>query len=159
MRASLKSKLLAANANSRVWVARYGWAEIAGVVTSYIGYFGTLKVTNSSIAGAFGAAMGENVGYYACIIWRELRARRRAGEALSLSMLARTAWALILEFGVPELLDSFIVRPGSTFLAVAMFGPNGGIVVGKIAADIVFYVLVIMIYNRLKARKLQDEPV
>jgi hypothetical protein len=159
MRPDFKRRFKAAAANSRGWVARYGWAEVAGIVTSYLGYFGTVKVTHSGIAGAFGAAISENIGYYTCIIWRELRERRCNGEALSLPMLVRTAWALLLEFGVAELLDSFIVRPGSTYLAVGMFGPTSGIVVGKFAADAVFYVLVITIYSRLKAKKPQDEPV
>lgn len=153
MLAGLKPGLKSFAANGRGWIARYGWAEVAGIVTSYLGYFGTLKATNSPIAGAFGAAIGENIGYYACIIWRELRARLRTDGPLTWKLLVGTAWALLLEFGVPELLDSFIVRPGSTYLAVAMFGPTAGIVVGKFSADAVFYVLVISIYQRLKAKR------
>lgn len=153
MQARLKQKILATVAKSRLWIARYGWAEVASIATSYLGYFSTVHVTQSTIAGAFGAAIGENVGYYSCIIWRELASRRRMGETFTPKMLAKTAWALLLEFGVAELLDSFVVRPSASYLAVDMFGTHAGIIIGKLAADAVFYVLVITIYTRLKARK------
>ena len=142
--------------NWREWVARYGWAEVWGVLTSYLGYFVGLHLTGSMVVGAFAASMGENVGYYGCIIWREASEQRRQGEAFSLAMLGRISRDLLYEFGLPELLDSFIVRPAATFLAVSVLGFGPGIVIGKVASDIVFYVLAISLYERRKASRAQS---
>lgn len=137
--------------NWREWLARYGWAELWGILTSYLGYFGALAMLRGSIAASYGASIGENVGYYGCIIWREIASRRRAGQRISPPMFAQTGRDLLAEFGVPELLDSFIVRPAATYLGVAMFGAGTGVLVAKIASDIVFYVLTITLYERRKA--------
>jgi hypothetical protein len=137
---------------TREWIGRYGWAEFWGVVTSYLGYYITRQLTTSSIAASFGASFGENIGYYGCILWREVSTRRRAGEALNSKTLGAITRDLLYEFGLAELLDFLIVRPGVTFLAVAMFGSAVGVAVGKVAADIVFYALAIGFYERRKAK-------
>lgn len=139
--------------NWREWVTRYGWAEVFGLLTSYLGYYAGFHLTGSVVVGAFSAAMGENVGYYGCIIWREIAERRRNGGRFSSAMGRKIAGDMLYEFGLPELLDSFIVRPAATFLAVTVLGPGVGVVVGKIASDIVFYVLTISLYERSKASK------
>ncbi len=136
----------------QIWIARYGWAEIWGILTSYLGYFITHSVTGSPIAASFGASFGENIGYYGCIFWRELSARQAKDGALSRASLVAIMKDLLYEFGLAELLDFLIVRPGVTFLAVAMFGSAAGVAVGKICADIVFYTLAIGFYERRKAK-------
>jgi hypothetical protein len=157
MSSNLKRKLLLATTSPRAWLARYGWAEIAGLITGYTGYFATLHATHAAIACALGASIGENLGYYTCILWRELSARRRTGKTLSATMFAQTTWHLIREFGMAELLDSIIVRPGSTYLAVALLGPTTGIVAGKFIADATFYTLVITTHTKLKRKKHSPE--
>jgi hypothetical protein len=137
---------------SREWIGRYGWAEFWGVITSYLGYYITHQATTSSIAASFGASFGENIGYYGCILWREISARRDAGEGWTSRTFGALTRDLLYEFGLAELLDFLIVRPGVTFLAVAMFGSAVGVAVGKVAADIVFYALAIGFYERRKAR-------
>ena len=112
--------------NWREWVARYGWAEVWGVLTSYLGYFAGLHLTGSVVVGAFTASLGENVGYYGCIIWREIAGQMREGEPFSLTMLGRISRDLLYEFGLPELLDSFIVRPAATAVIAATARPAIG---------------------------------
>ncbi len=157
MSSNLKRKLLLATTSPCAWLARYGWAEIAGLITGYTGYFATLQATPSAIACALGASIGENLGYYTCILWRELAARQRNGETLTATMFAHTTWHLIREFGMAELLDSILVRPGSTFLAVTLLGPTTGIVAGKFIADAIFYLLVITTHTKLKRKKHNSE--
>ena len=138
--------------NWREWVTRYGWAEAWGILTSYLGFFAGLHLSGSPVVAAFFASMGENVGYYGCIIWREIAARRRLEQSPLGPLLRNTARDLLYEFGLPELLDSLIVRPATTYLAVALFGPGVGVFVAKVASDAVFYALAISLYERRKAR-------
>jgi hypothetical protein len=126
------------------WIARYAPAEITGIIGTYIGFWLVMKATGSLPAAGFGAAIGENAGFYGLLFVREWWGNRDAGHTL------RT---LAMEFGLAELLDSLIVRPGATVLAVMMLGEGLGVFVGKVAADVVFYVLAISVYERLKAAR------
>jgi hypothetical protein len=134
--------------NWRDWVRRFGWAELFGIAGSYLGYALARKVSGNPVVAAYGATLGENAAYYSVIYWRDLRAlpfgERGAGKVL-LGMLH--------DFGLAEILDSLAVRPGITLLAVAMFGQAIGVGAGKIASDLVFYLLAIAFYERRRARK------
>ena len=139
--------------NWREWVSRYGWAELCGLATSYLGYFAGAQFSGSAAAGAYSASAGENVGYYGCLIWREIASRLASGERLSGAMLVRTARDLLYEFGLPETLDFLIVRPASTFGAVHLFGRGAGVLIGKVVADVFFYALTVTFYERRKNRE------
>jgi hypothetical protein len=136
----------------REWIGRYGWAELCGTLGSYTGFFVTLWLSGSVIAASYGAALGENIGFYGCIGTRDYQRRRAQGAAISTSLFAAILKDMVTEFGVAELLDSLVVRPGATFLAVTMFGQTAGVLIGKISADAVFYALAIGFYERRKAR-------
>ncbi len=44
-----------------------------------------------------------------------------------------------------------MIRPDATIAAVLLFGPLAGVLIGKLAADLVFYVITIALYERRKA--------
>jgi len=138
-------------AKAAEWVKRYGVAEVAGLCTAIVGSFAVRALTGSEIAAAYGGAMGENLGYYGVIVGREVAQDRRAaiglGRGYGLLGAGRTARNLLLEFGVAELLDSSLLRPLAMALGVRFFGRGLGIVVGKLAADLTFYVPVICAYE------------
>ena len=133
------------------WLKRYGVAEVAGLCTALVGSLAARALTGSEIAAAYGGAIGENVGYYGIIVGREVVHDRRAAFAASrgygLAGAWRTARNLALEFGVAEALDSGLLRPLAMGLGVRFLGRGVGIVVGKLAADLTFYVPVICAYE------------
>ena len=133
------------------WLKRYGVAEIAGLCTALVGSFATRALTGSDIAAAYGGAMGENLGYYGVIIGREVVHDRRAafvaGRGYGLAGAGRTARNLAFEFGIAEALDSGVLRPLAMGLGVRFFGRGVGIVVGKFAADVTFYIPVVCAYE------------
>jgi hypothetical protein len=62
--------------------------------------------------------------------------------------------ALLWEFGVAEVLDSFLVRPLCMYAAVRLTGTLAlGIILGKLAADAVFYAIAITFYEIGKKRR------
>jgi hypothetical protein len=142
-----------AEPSSRVgdWFRRYGPAELLGICTAL------LAARLASVAGAplvaiaYAGAVGENVGFYGTIIARQVAADRRraaaAGERYRGMHLWSTARELVLEFGPAELLDSFLVRPLAMGLGVRLLGQTAGIVAGKLAADVSFYLPVILTYE------------
>jgi hypothetical protein len=124
------------------WFWRYLPLEIVSIVTALIGAFCAAKFTDSAVAIAFAGTWGENVGYYAYAVMREYK------PGVSIPKMLRN---LLVEFGVPETIDSFVVRPAFMFAGQEYFGSIGwGIAAGKIAADVVFYALVVGFYEARK---------
>jgi hypothetical protein len=132
----------------REWVWRYAPAELAAILTTYAGFHLVHILTRSLGAAAYGASIGENIGFYGWLLMRDWWRARRLGELV----LGRVIKNLFLEFGLAELLDSLIIRPVTTFAAVVIFGPLAGVLIGKLAADLVFYLITITLYERRKAR-------
>jgi len=142
---------------AREWIARYGAAEVAGVITAVLGAWIVRSLTHNEIATAYGGALGENAGFYGTIVAREARREaqraRAAGARFGAREVARIVITLTTEFGPAELLDSGVIRPLAMGVAARLLGPVG-VVAGKLAADVTFYVPVIVSYEiRKRLRK------
>jgi hypothetical protein len=127
-------------ARATEWLRRYGPAELLALIGALTGYLLADAATGSHAAAAYGAAVGDNLAYYGMLLAREAREH---GPATAVRRLA-------VEFGPAEALDFAVVRPGCTALATAALGP-AGVLVAKVAADVVFYVPVIATYELRKA--------
>ena len=138
---------------AREWLARYGAAEVAGIITAVLGAWLVRSLTHNQVATAYGGALGENIGFYGTIIAREAafegRVARAAGGRFGAGGVVRVAISLVTEFGPAELLDSGVIRPLAMGIASRFLGPVG-IVAGKVAADVTFYVPVIISYELRK---------
>jgi hypothetical protein len=133
----------------RRWMVRYLPAEAAGLVAAFLGASLAHALNGHPAVIAMAAAWAENLGYYAIMIVRELRAERRVG---------RTLRNLALEFGRAEALDSFAVRPASMYLATTLVPELAlAVLLGKLAADVAFYVPAIAAYElRLRLSRARD---
>lgn len=129
------------------WLARYGPAEILGTITALAGSFAVFHLTHNNIAAAYGGAMGENVGFYGLIITRQILRDRRSTDSYGPRGAARTIARLLAEFGPAEALDSLLTRPLAMGLATRWLGRGVGVIAGKIAADVTFYLPVIASYE------------
>jgi hypothetical protein len=84
-------------------------------------------------------AWGENAAYYSVMLVRELLATRS---------LARALRDLALEFGLAEALDSGVIRPACIYVATqAAADLSLGVFIGKLAADVAFYIPTIFAYE------------
>jgi len=139
------------------WLRRYGPAEVTGIVTALLGSYAVHALTGSEIAAAFGAALGETLGFYGVIVGREIRTDRQTARAAGVQYgpraWLRTAANLMIEFGPAEILDSGLIRPAAMGFGTRLLGRALGVPLGKLAADVTFYVPVILIYEwrRLRA--------
>ena len=145
------------------WISRYGPAELVAVSTAMTGYFLVFGSTGSEIAAAFGGAVGDNVGYYGTILIRDFRQDRRtalinisvpdrrtaseSGANYGVKGTLKTIKNIFLEFGFSEILDMAIIRPLTMGLGARYIGNGIGIFVGKIVADVIFYIPTIMSYE------------
>ena len=124
---------------------------MAGTCGALAGSFLTHALTGNEILAAYGGALGENAAFYGVIIVKEVSSDARicatAGRAYGARDAYRTANALMLEFGLAEVLDSAVIRPLAMGVATNYLGRELGIVVGKLVADVTFYVPVIVAYE------------
>jgi hypothetical protein len=136
------------------WLRRYGIAECAGVACALAGSFAARRLTGSTIAAAYGGAWGETIGYSTAIVLRDYLAAVRAAHAAGRPVGARdaggVATGLLTEFGPAAILDTLVVRPFTMAFGMRLLGPAKGLLVGKLAADVFFYVPVIFMYERRK---------
>jgi len=134
------------------WLARYGVAELCGIALALVGSYAMRRLTHHAIAAAYGGAWGETIGYAGAIAWRdvgkEVRTAARAQKTLSLRNATRLIGQWIAEFGPAGVLDTLAIRPLAMGLGMRFFGPLRGLVAGKLAADVVFYIPVIFMYER-----------
>jgi hypothetical protein len=133
------------------WLKRYGPAECVGILTALAGAYGVHAITQNEIAAAYGGAIGETLGFYSVIVAREIRADARAareqGRLYSLRAKLKTAANLMVEFGPAEIVDSGLIRPAAMGVATHYLGRSWGVPLGKLAADVTFYVPVIATFE------------
>jgi len=125
------------------WINRYGPAEVTGTVVAIFGAAIAHKLTSNEIVSAYTGSICESIGYYSIMITQEFR-RYSKGHPWQ---IARN---LFLEFGPSEVLDSFATRPLFMGLGLHYIGQGWGLLAGKLAADLVFYVPTIIIYELRK---------
>jgi hypothetical protein len=134
------------------WVRRYGPSELAGIAMALCGSWLVTMLTDSRIASAYAASVGEALGFYGWLITREMiqeayfAGARRAPYGVP--EIIRTWRGLFLEFGPAELLDTGAIRPFAIAVCTGVFGWGLGILVGKLLADVAFYLPVVWVYER-----------
>ena len=130
----------------RFWVRRYGPAEVACLVTMLAAGALAARLTTSPPLLAASAIAGATVGFYGVLVVVVGREQRRVvtrdQPRYAVRLAARTVLLLAAEFGAAELLDTFLWRPVLMMSAVVLLGePLWGLLAGKTAADILFYVV------------------
>jgi len=108
--------------------------------------------THNAVATAYAGAWGESLGYSAVIIGRDFVSGVHKAHAMHRSFGLRgaggVAAGLLAEFGPAGVLDTFVIRPLAMGIGQRFLGPQLGLLAGKLAADVLFYIPVILIYER-----------
>lgn len=131
------------------WIARYLPAEIIATVTAILGGSITYMLTHNQIATAFAGVWAENVGFYGTIMIRDFlesfRSHTSRNIKYGIGAVTKDLKNILFEFGPSEILDSFVIRPYLMYVFPIMLKDISlGILVGKLAADSVFYVITIL---------------
>ena len=113
-------------------------------------------LTGSLASAALAGSVAETVGYYSVVLRRTLPTlyARHAGAG-PVRRLTRTLGSLAAEvsdFLAAEFADTFLLRPALIYLAVGWSGSGvaGGLLIGKLLADLGFYAVVIPTYELRK---------
>jgi len=137
------------------WIKRYGPSEIIGTVTAIGGAAIAFFLTSNSVVTAYAGTICENIGFYITFIIIDVSKSIAHHKNTALKYGARTFLKdirnLILEFGPAEFLDTLIIRPALMFIFPIIIGNLAiGIFIGKITADIAFYLPTVIAYEMKK---------
>ena len=139
------------------WIKRYGAAELVGLAAALIATYIARRATESVIIVAYAGAWAESLGYGGMMIVQEFLTASRNAAAVGRTFDSRDSGGILgglaAEFGPAGLLDTFLTRPFFMGAGVRLLGPQLGLVVGKIVADLTFYLPVILVYERRRRRE------
>ena len=134
----------------RGWLVRFGPAEVMGVASAFVGSVVVSAITHNEISAAYGAAIGELLGFYGTIIGRDVVAEMRAtpmDARGSITMffvrsVRRVLRRAVVEFAPAEVLDASVLRPLAMGVCTSVFGRALGVTIGKVLSDVAFYAAV-----------------
>ncbi|QKJ18495.1 hypothetical protein [Microbacterium hominis] len=123
------------------WIRRYLPAEIVCTIAMLAATALVALWTDNVALLAAAAYIGETIGFYgvlAVTVYVEQRREFGGGPRT----LGRTGVLLVAEFGPAEIVDSVLVRPAALIAGVWLLpDPLLGVLAGKFAADLVFYLV------------------
>ena len=130
----------------RFWVRRYAPAEVACLATMLAASVVAARLTTSPPLLAASAIAGATVGFYGVLVVKVAGEQRRlvapGQPRYAMRVASRTVLLLSAEFGAAELLDTFLWRPALMVSAVVLLDePVWGLLAGKAAADVLFYLV------------------
>jgi len=138
------------------YLKRYGLAEIAGAVCVLLISSLTYYFTRNKIIAAYAGTIGENIGFYGVIILRDTIDAKRKAAHWSGKEIWQVLKNILIEFGIAEALDTFLMRPLMLYLFTSLFtNYQIGALAGVVVADILFYSLAVLFSELNKKRKKQ----
>jgi hypothetical protein len=144
-------------ARVREWLWRYLPAELVSIVGTLLPALILAGQDTSRMSIALAGTWGGNIGYFGTILLRDIlkakRGLRIMGRRYSGASFLRNLRSLVVEFGIAELLDSFLIRPALMYWLPVWTGSlTWGLVAAKFLADFTFYLPAIFFYEWNKRR-------
>jgi len=144
------------------WLKRYWLAEIVCTTTAIVAASIAHYIYNEAVIAAFVGSLGEAIGFYSTVfiqnIQRENKIMKEENASFSFQKIIKVISSLILEFGPARLIDGLLLRPFFMYIfPILLHDFTLGILLGKFAGDITFYLLVIASYEVQKRFKKVNE--
>ena len=133
------------------FVRRYLPAFVAANIGSLAGGLLAHYLFGNIVVTVLAATWGENLGYYGHLLVADLKERRKKDGHVTPSGIYKVVRNLTIEFGLAEVLDSFVIRPICIFIALQQIeNPVLGILIGRTIADVFFHTVAGFMYTLRK---------
>jgi hypothetical protein len=145
-----------AKSKFKEWLRRYILAELLGTAIALALATVAYSHTHSYLAAAGAGFAGEGIGFYGYFIVSELMQHGLRYKGLPLYkqiplVLAKSGTNLFVEFAPAEVLDNIFVRPVALYIVPQHIKPYVlGFIIGKLGADLFFYIFAIAGYEAKK---------
>jgi len=141
--------------NFKEWFDRYKYSELAA--TSAVLISSQFSRIFNEVTTAYLITFSEYFAFYGVMIYRSYKSKaarnKDTNKKVSFHEILILIRNLFLEFGYPAALDFFFIRPFCMYWMPIKTGNYlAGIVLGKIAADSIFYFLSIVNYELIKRK-------
>jgi len=134
------------------WIGRYLPAEIISTILSVSSAWFVKSYFNEAVLAAFVGSLMASVGFYGTMAFRDiskaLEHHRKHQMKYGIISFLKDFRNLLVEFGPAEIIDVVIVRPFLMYSA-PQFTDSFllGTFIGKMSADVVFYVFAVIMYE------------
>lgn len=140
------------------WLKRYLPAEVVGTITAITAASIAHFFSTSLILIAYAGSLGEAIGFYSTVAIQNIlvvvNKNKVERKRFNISDLVKIVVDMLFEFGIAGMIDGLILRPLFMYLFTLYLSSfTLGILLGKIAGDITFYMLVISSYEIKKRFK------
>ncbi len=142
------------------WMRRYLLAEILSTLLSLATAWAINRTTGDNVLAAFAGSAMASVSFYGIIAYNDVRKslKHHRKHDLSYGFVAyfKDFRNLVMEFGPSEILDVVAIRPFFMYLMPKVIGEFVlGIFIGKMIADVVFFIPAIVMYE-VRKKHLND---
>lgn len=140
------------------WLKRYLPAEVVGTITAIAAASIAHFFSTNLILIAYAGSLGEAIGFYSTVAIQNIlvvvNKNKVVRKRFNISDLVKIVVDMLFEFGIAGMIDGLILRPLFMYLFTLYLSSfTLGILLGKIAGDITFYMLVISSYEIKKRFK------
>ena len=139
----------------KTWRNRYLLAELYSLMVTMIVAVLAFEATGSHLIMALTATVAGSLAYFGHILRMDILLARQQlharGKPYCLRTFIQNINALVVEFGVAEVIDLFIVRPALMYYLPLWIGNLAyGTLAAKLLADLIFYIPAIISYELSK---------
>jgi hypothetical protein len=136
----------------REWIKRYLPAEILSTLLSLSTAWIIHRTTGDNVLAAFAGSAVASISFYGIIAYSDVRKNLKHHRTHDLrygfAAYFKDLRNLIVEFGPSEILDVVVVRPFFMYLMPKLMGEFLlGTFVGKMIADVVFFIPAVIMYE------------
>jgi len=144
--------------NLKHWFDRYKYAELTATTFALlVSHFHTIF---SGLTTAYLITFAEYFAFYGIIIFTSYKKLIQKNKQINRKTTASESFLilknLLLEFGYPGIFDFCFIRPFFMYWMPIIIGNFfGGIILGKVLADLCFYTQAIINYEIIKYRAIK----
>ena len=144
----------------REWIKRYLLAEILCTLLSLATAWLIHRTTGDNVLAAFVGSAMASISFYGIIAYNDVRKslkhHRKHDLIYGFAAYFKDLRNLLIEFGPSEILDVLAVRPFFMYLMPKLMGEFVlGTFVGKMIADVVFFIPAVIMYE-VRKKHLSD---
>ncbi len=133
------------------FLKRYGLAELVSAGLSYLLAWVSMLLKDDRLLASYSGSFGAFIGFYVVIYLNQFRKFPKEKAFSQFQIHRRIVADLLIEFGLSEVMDLFLIRPACLYFAQVLIADfTIAILVGSQVANIFFFLLSAFMFSRIE---------